>query len=266
MVNSFLKWGVLDRSLADALIYAGSYGEAMQRGIGESLCKIISGFGTSGQPCNWSNRLMPPGGHFVFVTHSLGSRMLYDTLLSLTGGSTQHLGYPTPIFPQNEITQAEPIVRDVVNKTAALYMMANQVAMIGISNVPYDAPLYERQHFVIKAKDYDLTVSQSAAAASDPLLSLLSGRDKNAPILQIVSFNDTNDLLTWHVPAWYEAAADNQMLGVKITDVFVRNAPRWVGAVEWPPSAHGDYFTNLTVWKAILCGAQADHISPNCSN
>jgi hypothetical protein len=52
------------------------------------------------------------------------------------------------------------------------------------------------------------------AAASRPLTP--------SPRLQIVAFNDTNDLLTRHRPPWYGAGATDGQTGVEFVNVFVR--------------------------------------------
>ena len=89
--------------------------------------------------------------------------------------------------------------------------------------------------------------------------------------LSIISFNDTNDLLTWHVPAWYgntEKNADGsnstscQPLA-DIENVFVRNTWLLPILLENPVKAHNGYFGNLDVWQAIACGASRGSVN-NC--
>ena len=83
-VNANLKWEVLDRDLADAVIYAGTYGPAMQRGMAVVLCRIFVTAerppkvmtNDSTVPCQWPQISKMQSNHFIFVTHSLGSRLL----------------------------------------------------------------------------------------------------------------------------------------------------------------------------------------------
>ena len=84
--------------------------------------------------------------------------------------------------------------------------------------------------------------------------------------LNIVSFNDTDDLLTWHIPAWYATTGEGAMSdGVHIADVFVKNAPRFLDLAEWPPTAHSGYLENKAVWQVIYCGATNGHVNA-CSD
>jgi hypothetical protein len=73
--------------------------------------------------------------------------------------------------------------------------------------------------------------------------------------LRVIAFNDTNDLLTWHIPKWYAKGDDTCLATIDLTNVFVRNAFPWVIA-ESPLAAHGGYFRNDHVWQAIVCGAK----------
>jgi hypothetical protein len=80
--------------------------------------------------------------------------------------------------------------------------------------------------------------------------------------LQIVSFNDTNDLLTWHIPSWYAnaEATPGGRPRIDVTDVFVQNAPKLL-IMESPLNAHVDYFKNPDVRDLIRCGAANGEVS-----
>jgi hypothetical protein len=276
--NGILKWEVLDRSLADALIYSGSYGEAMQRGMAAALCRVVGGSSNGINPCAWPATHDFSHRHFVFVTHSLGSRLLYDTLLNLSGSTTQAGKYPN-LFPNGYVAASTPVIASVIDSTAGFYMMANQLTMLGIADVPTSAPFEEMQPYLFTQglqpaalAPASTSKSQKSAAQTDPLIQLLKLRPKHqanivkdSEKLAIVSFNDTNDLLTWHLPAWYADSGGDNSPGIEIADVFVKNARHWVDAVEWPPSAHDDYFTDKRVWGVIFCGAKNGAVT-NCTN
>jgi hypothetical protein len=104
--------------------------------------------------------------------------------------------------------------------------------------------------------------AQFRSSCPDPLNALADQRRKLQPKvapLHIVSFNDTDDLLTWHIPPQYEndgTSPDDCRPAIAIADVFVQNATRWLGLVEWPATAHSGYFKNDDVLKVIRCGGK----------
>ena len=255
-INSSLKWSILDRDLADAVIYAGVYGQAMQRGMAVALCRIAGGGykDNSGGPCEWPTDVRP--GHFIFVTHSLGSRLLYDTLLNLMDPQRAHTEYPEfiPSSYERAWTNAPDDAKAIVKETVGFYMMANQLTMLGMAHVPIDAPVNVPQQRLF---------GLPAGPQADPLMRLLAERAALRPQaeLAVVSFNDSNDLLTWHIPPWYlNPMMGDGAYGVKIADVFVKNATHWAWLLEWPESAHGGYFSNSSVWQVMYCGADKGRV------
>ncbi len=90
-VNKVLKDGLMDRSLSDVVIYVGSYGPKIEREIADALCRTFredwspvrkSPDGTPVR-CLWPGDASVPYNDVVFITHSLGSRVVYDTMLEL---------------------------------------------------------------------------------------------------------------------------------------------------------------------------------------
>jgi hypothetical protein len=272
-LNAILKWTVLDRDLADAVIYAGTYGIAMQRGMAVALCRIAGRTENYGKPCVWpktTSAVRP--GRFIFVTHSLGSRLLYDTLLSLMNPAHAHTQF-AGMVPSNDLDvwtkDAAATTRDIVQRTAGFYMMANQLPMLGLAHIPICAPINYPQPFVFNPQGAGRVPNgrQTFAVQTDSLVGILRERRRSLqkqetkPSLDIVSFNDTNDLLTWHIPAWYATAGGGAPYGIQVADVFVKNSLHLLGLAEWPPSAHSGYFNNKAVWRVIYCGAKNGHVN-----
>ena len=81
--------------------------------------------------------------------------------------------------------------------------------------------------------------------------------DSNDLTLHIVAFSDTNDLLSWAIPAQYVTAmpGDACLPTLKVANVFVRNSHLLPFLIENPASAHTGYFQNPQVWDVIRCGA-----------
>ncbi|HVE51427.1 MAG TPA: hypothetical protein VNG69_17635 [Casimicrobiaceae bacterium] len=272
-LDRVIKEAVFDRRLSDAIIYAGSYGAVIERAVAEALCRAISAR-PNAKECIWPTQaeVASDRNAYLFVTHSLGSRIVFDTILHL-GDYESARSNP---FSEQEIKSAVPFIRHMLANTTAVYMMANQLSLIGLAHLPLNArsteilkPLvvdpmaFGSQKDVVagrrvKAPNEDgcdsvLTQFGHARMAARRALRLHSTK---GDALQLIAFNDTNDLLTWHVPSWYakrELKPDCEA-NVELVNVFVQNAAHLL-IVEPPQSAHLDYFRNANVWEVIACGA-----------
>jgi len=280
LVDRMVKEQVFDRNLADAILYAGSYGALMEKAVAEALCHAVT-HTPDDRACAWPPPVESPPGYF-FVTHSLGSRIIYDTILNLLGVTSG--ARPNPFGSPKD---PEPFVSQMLAQTKAFYMMANQLAMLGLANLPTDA----RSDELLRPLDIDTAQVQRAAPgptpavtpqeAARPCTTILgklgaarvevarrAGKtEASIPALELIAFNDTNDLLTWHIPAWYVDDTGPRPGDchphVHLVNVFVRNTARWL-VLESPAPAHENYFTRAEVWRTIACGA-ADGVVPMCA-
>ncbi|AMP69798.1 hypothetical protein [Ralstonia solanacearum] len=262
LVNHGVKETLFDTALADAVLYMGSYREALQLAVAYGLCRAIA---DTGEDCGGT-----PDAHtrYLFVTHSLGSRILYDVLLGLHGVGPQatmlqHSGIARP---------SSKTVMEVMNATPAIYMMANQLVLLGLSNLPPDAepdqppmPFDARRTLNLPVQPGMLPPSTAPspaprredfglrAFAQSPLV---QGRTDT---LNIVAFSDINDVLSWGIPSQYLKDETNPdgTSHLRITNVYVRNTPWLPWLLESPVPAHTGYFNNPDVWRVIsrgICG------------
>ena len=269
-LNRVIKEEVFDRSLADAVLYSGTYQSTIERGVAEALCHAVTDTANT-QKCQWPGAPQTSQQRFryFFVTHSLGSRIIYDMFIHYSGYLT--VGRPNP-FSQAERDQAADFISATLAHTPAFYMMANQLALIGLSNVPPTAnsgsglhPWLELFEFQGNPNGVEPHVEGVAPRTFGNVIQFLGDAHSRAMArqgeeptqLRIVAFNDTDDLLTWHVPPWYANAAagtPGARPTVSVVNAFVQNASRLL-IVESPAPAHDNYFINPEVWKVISCGA-----------
>jgi hypothetical protein len=287
LLNQFVKELILDRNLADAMIYASPYSAVIERGVAEALCRVVNGYLPAGRndltPCIWPTREQSTTAtRYLFVTHSLGSRILYDVVLNLTGHSTS--GRPNP-FGCDTLTRSTPVVSEMLAHTPAVYMMANQLSLIGITNVPLDArsgngapPRYRVLGPATTGcpgtEPVDARLGETPSPPFGDLLGQMIDlhaqaiRDSSDPRLstdvklRLVAFSDTNDLLTWHIPrpyAYAEPAGTDDRPRVAFVNVFVQNDAHWI--VLESPATHNNYFKRADVWQTISCGAKNGQVS-----
>lgn len=276
ILDRVIKEQVFDRNLADAIIYSGTYGEAIERAFADALCRSLVSTATT-LACDWSAIKLEDltKYRYVFVTHSLGSRIVYDGLLNLAGIDSP--GRPNK-FREEEWKKSRPAAVELARNTPAVLMMANQLALLGLANAPIlsrddeaPKPLFVQPGLTtINAGAKDLVApalapeSASVQKCKSPLSGfalmkkLVGSGDARDVVLRVVAFNDTNDLLTWHIPRWYSKDEDCDA-SLELTNVFVRNAFPWIIA-ESPTTAHSGYFRNPDVWQAIVCGAEGGRL------
>jgi hypothetical protein len=276
-----VKEDILDRKLADSAIYMGQYHTVMQLGLADALCHAFTGQPIlpanplkPNPPCDWSKASVDPKTRYVFVTHSLGSRLLYDTLLGL-------LGKNPPGVDQSalatEFPGAESYLRDMLAHTPVIYMMANQLTFLGMANItaqdttatanrkpagaPVELQLSETEKGQSGAqgkneKCEDVICLLAQAKSESVQTQVLKAVPAVSATLDVVAFSDTDDLLTWSIPKEYEHEP------LRIVNVYVQNAARFL-VVEDPVSAHGGYFKSGAVWDVIRCGAQGTTVNCN---
>jgi hypothetical protein len=292
-LSATLKEDVLDRNLADAIIYVGSYCATIERGVADVLCRVMASSPPDPEvACAWptEEELRTRNDRFVFVTHSLGSRILYDVILHLSGYETTARGNP---FAWVKNKDAQPAIAYLLRNTDVIYMMSNQLALLGLAYMPPEAvpgpgPVpYKGPGGALKLPIPDLAKSDairplvqwgdvrraSPAAARAPieygdvfsaLAAVRAGIDmpgvaapaQDIPPLRIIAFNDANDLLTWHVPRWYvdEGKNDTDRPRISLSNLFVKNGRAILFSMEHPSTAHSGYFRNRHVWRVVACG------------
>jgi len=260
-INRLLKEQTIDRGMADAILYAGSYGRTMRYALSEALChglkqaraQLSNAHDPASDdegPCEWPDRASIDATRkttaYVFVTHSLGSLMLFNVLSAIDDAQD---------FP--DIRRSEDAASGLVCLSPAFYMMANQVAFMGLST--------DRIRQYVDAHGYDSSaMSATQAPRSSAALTLLNPGvaavcdDGARPTMLLAAFSDTNDLLTWPFPPYVDVRNS------EVHDVYVQNGTTWFGSVENPETAHANYFFNPDVWEVVLCGATHGVVSPQC--
>jgi hypothetical protein len=252
------------------------YGAKIEQGVAEVLCRLVSAKSyEAADRCRWSDadstKLKSP---FIFMTHSLGSRIVFDTLLDLDGHPTRATG---PILKELGADGRRSVEQIILN-TRSIYMFANQLPLLTLADVPTTRKS-DGSPSIIDFKHYtDIDASRQPADPQAPAASTTSERSaphllwfatvkstlshsqqQQAAKLDVVAFSDPNDLLSYIIPPWFEQDMGN--LQFQITNVSVQNAFHWLHVYESPTAAHDQYMVNADVWKVIRCGATNGKVS-----
>ena len=154
-------------SLSDAVLYTGKYKEHMQYPIMRAV-EIVTGDG------------LGANDELAVITHSLGSRMTFDTLDNMVNG--------TPIL--GETNYDKTAAPELIRRTTSIFMCANQLPLLALADAekPVAHPprlvhlglrRFLRKHADIRARHVKL--------ANEPA----------EPPLRVVAFSDPNDLLSY---------------------------------------------------------------------
>jgi hypothetical protein len=266
VLNRGVKESILDRALSDALLYTGRYKEVLQRAVAKGICDGITltsdsvqGTSASASLC-WVNAkaaLGPRDTAYVFFTHSLGSRILYDVLNNLNRIDRYH---DSP-FVTGTDDAAYGVFPRFTCQIPAVYMMANQISLVGLaaggtlSDVIAADPITQTAEMSRSTQaerdDYTLRRLHCAQRGADTAGS--------APRPMWIAFTDTNDLLSWSIRPTMEHE------NFDFFTVFVDNFWwHWLSLYEDADAAHTGYFKNKDVGRVIACGTKNGRIRQDC--
>ena len=237
-INRDLKDELVNYGFSDAVLYLGPAGADIRSAISGAMCAAAldaNGFALTAQgpevdfntACERASSTDFDIDPFAFVAESLGSKIAFDVM-------------------RGHMTDGRTGVHDRMIAGTQLFMLANQLPLLGLSDLADGAPF--------SRSDYD--------AADRP---------------SIIAFSEVNDFLTYELVPFYEqlysfaepdAAGDRraiaERLGFDITDMRVEFAeplvPFLSGFVD-PLFAHNGHVKQPEVMEYILCGAQGRSVA-----
>jgi hypothetical protein len=263
LINASLKAGLVDNGLSDAAGYLSGLGALEREGLESALCAMLEdaiatpqasavapGTGCLGRLAPL-NTLNGRDVEFNFLSHSLGSRMLYDVLSArepVTGASRTR-----------EATSARMFISD---QTRTFFMAANQLPLLAESSLTI-SPAPEaalgsnpepgaEEAAALEARPRSFADLRGAAPRTP-------GERSRArtPALTIVAFQDPDDLLGFKASDAIVGATD-PTASVKFVDVVHRNTPQILYVLASPLAAHDSEMKEPHSREMILCGANAD--------
>ncbi|MBP1206538.1 hypothetical protein JOD97_004614 [Duganella sp. 1411] len=216
-LNARLKDVLVDDCLADAVVYQGVSRDAIQRRMREAILQVLTASdGPSDQP-------------LMVVSSSLGSKILFDTLLRMT--------------EEEPGARASRLALRAVERLRFLVMAGNQIPLLSLADQQIGDADTARRLVPSPPDSLQLLLQKRSAGKRLPVA---------GPGLTLVAFTDPNDLLSYTLPAERYAGDD-----VAVYNIMVSNAPTWLGLLARPDQAHLDYLDNPDVGRLIACGRPA---------
>jgi hypothetical protein len=217
LVNRELKAKLIDDALADPVLYIGRYRNHMQFPIMRAIEAILHDYQSQDE--------------LAIITQSLGSYMCYDTLLKMSRGES--------IMGEREYSAA--VVQDLIGHTNYVYMLANQLPLLELSEVSNPLPLRHVPATALKALAEIRRQNKPKARRQQP----------QAPVpLHLVAFSDPNDLLSY--PLDRTSISGNMIEYSNVVVSVERSAI--LGVFAWPMTAHTGHDKSKVVMDLLAFG------------
>jgi hypothetical protein len=239
IINRWAKDQIMDWSFSDALLSVGPLEGYLVEGIRQVLVKCVDK-GTAETAALTSRQFTSadPNARFITISHSLGSFLIFSAL---------HAEYiPNGVkFNSDKDEEVRTKVFDyLLGRLSQAYFFANQIPLLELSKM--SAP---------NEKSF-LDLSAWSRARRQTLG--IGNAVPSQPLGQIVSWSDANDLLTWYLGddfTNWQAPSQND---IRVVNKLVKNATtwNWLGLLENPELAHGNYATNPAVIRSLLQSPQ----------
>jgi hypothetical protein len=215
--NQTLKSYIINSAIADAVAYLSDPGVLVNLNLLQTFCLVVAS--NSKMPDGEGNLFTCNADHLTsardfdgrhrlfFVTHSLGTRVLFDTLGLLASDELigeirsrlrrikaqvpgQFRDAPDNKFP----TLLESVKPNFLASIDAIYAFTNQVPLLSANlTSPFVEPrnLSDDEQYEAVGKEFQVFLEKRNLAADD---------DRK---LQIVSLHDPDDLLSYQLGCWY---------------------------------------------------------------
>lgn len=216
-VNRELKDKLIDDALADPVLYIGRYRNHMQFPIMRAVEAILHDYQSRDE--------------LAVVTYSLGSYMCYDTLLKMSRGERI----------MGEHAYSAEVVRDLIGHTNYMFMLANQLPLLELSEVSNPISLRHESSAAVKSLAEIRRQNRPKSAV----------QRQQAPIaLHLVAFSDPNDLLSYPLDA--RSVSSSSVVYSNVVVSVARSAI--FGVVASPLTAHTGHEHSRAVMDLLAFG------------
>jgi hypothetical protein len=238
----------VNNSLPDPLIYLGDAQGNIQLSVSQTLCWMFTRSyeevpDKTDEACYFwgTTPESVTNDSYAFISHSLGSRILTDTLQTLTAlvGKSDYEG-----ASDVDLKVAERWVKTIQNRSPSIFMLSNQLPLLQLGRPPPEVTNQFSEYCTAEGVKREGRVFSRT---------------------RLVAFSDPNDILSWSVPPGYEDEyLDSRMCPV-LTNVIINVAEvKNLFGIELASAgdAHRNYDDDERVIKIIAHGISEDNSDP----
>ena len=243
-INNTMK-GFMNSHVSYPLIYLGKSQAKIQLAVVSSFCWMLSrDWQTLDQhtqescDTNQSDNFTELDDEFAFITHSMGSRIVTDSLQELT----RHLEQRIKSNPNDQLVN---VFEYLQKKQIPVFMLANQLPLLQLGR---EIPDVTNQYV-------DYCTNEG-----------INHNKRFFRELTIVAFNDPNDILSYDVPPKFVDDFMDSRLCINFINVTINIAEVVelfrLGTFANPAVAHRDYDDDERVIGIITQGIEEQNIAP----
>jgi hypothetical protein len=228
-VNRDLKKTLIDDSISDAVLYTGQYKEHMQYPVMRAI-QLIEQDGLSAHD------------ELAIITHSLGSRMVFDTLIKMHEGK--------PILGDPKVNDNSRVAESVILRTKYFFMLANQLPLLALAET--EKPPGDQPAVIHRSLKEFLRLHRQIR---ESMTKKLGREPEEMAKLHIVAFSDPNDLLSYPINKDVMLEGNPDAPEIDISNVRISIARwGWFFLLADPLKAHTGYFTDSRTVHQIANG------------
>jgi hypothetical protein len=236
-LNHGMKELLFDKSLSDALLYAGPFRSQMQYSVQQALCLMMREHRVQNNVCTLAESFLGETNfeQIVVIAQGLGGTMVFQTVEALY----QHAHDLTDERRTDQFARA---AARFAADTTTMFMLANPWPLLSLGDMDVRAP--RRFHSSIE---------------SFIRLRYEQRRKNHIPeAIQIVAFSDPNDVLSYPIPeSGVDDLPEELRDQVLFSNVLLTIADVWFfGTLADPVKSHTGYAQDPTVIKLIGCGSR----------
>jgi hypothetical protein len=236
-INKVMK-EFINNHVPDPMIYQGNSRSKIIASVVQSFCWMFHGDWRDYQPrqkkfCNSRVRSLHKEireDDYAIVTHSLGSRIIIDSLQEIAGSTSSEGEF-------GESPQVVHMLRELKNKKIPIIMLANQLPLLQLGREKPKVTGQIRQYCRPRGQNYD---------------------DRLFKELHILAFSDPNDLLSYEIPPKFAREKMDSRICPKITNISINVAKvvsvLGLGDIASPGEAHNGYDNDQRVIQLIAHG------------
>ncbi len=229
----------------DPIAFAGNKGELILTAIGQSLCWAMSTTwsqlpeSTTGKSCELDSDFGSRAAidEFAFITHSLGSRAMMDSLQTIARRADN-----PDVRGDRDARRLTDALRE---RELQLFMLSNQLPLLEAGQDPQE-----------------ITGAEAEFCEPDAPRS----NERFFKRLQMVAFSDPNDVMSYPVPeTWVQSHVDSRLCP-KVTNITINIASvrslLGLGTFADPLAAHTGYDEDERVGGLMAKGAGHADVAP----
>lgn len=259
-INRMAK-GFVNVSFSDPLIYLGAMGPYIRNVVWEGIrrstalhvqkhaqTKVAT---VDAQLSADQVRAFVSQSSVAVISDSLGSRIVFDVMCSKGGAQCKQGDRPEMLerAPTPQQAQLEAaLVEELSGATRSIYMLANQLPLLEMAYLaPPEAGKSLQTMIDTTTKCYQPLLGFKAPPKELALAGNESDADANAGKIQVISFTDVNDALSYHLSDRFKrrcaSAESDDADALEIINVTIPNAKlRWLFAYSNLVKAHSGGF------------------------